>query len=258
MQDRGLHGTQLAEGGGGRLQLFLGGVALEGQHLAVGTQQRDAPGGQPVQRCHGTGRHHVDRGQLAHDLFGTAADHGHMVQAEQFDDLREEVRPPQQRLQQGDLQVLADQGERDPGQTGAGTDVADRHALGHDLGEHRAVQQVPLPQARHLTRADEPPLHSCLGQELGVPDRIREAIAEYVTSMLGSRGELSCLRHGDRPSVPHRRVERRPPELQADKVRPRLRNRRGRRHIRTEISWATRRRSAAAPRPRTRCAVRRP
>jgi len=72
---------------------------------------------------------------------------------------------------------------------------------------------MPLPEAGYLSWADEPTLHACLGQELGVSDRITEAIAEYLACHLRRRGELRCLRHGDRPSVPHQRCERRPPEL---------------------------------------------
>ncbi|MFD7874827.1 hypothetical protein ACFV5G_12095 [Streptomyces sp. NPDC059766] len=49
---------------------------------------------------------------------------------------------------------------------------------------------MPLPQAGHLPRADQPTLDSCLSQELGVPDRILEAITEYLTRLLGRRGEL--------------------------------------------------------------------
>ena len=136
-----------------------------------------------------------------------------MVESQQFDDLGEEVGTPQQRLEQRDLQIVPDERQRNAGQAGTRADVAHGHPLRDDLGEHRAVQQVPLPQAGHLTRADQPSLHARLGQQLGVPDRIREAITEYVTCLFGRRGELHCLRHGDRPSVPHQRHQRRPPEL---------------------------------------------
>ena len=89
-----------------------------------------------------------------------------------------------------------------PGQPGARTHVADRHTLGHHLGEHRAVQQVALPQARHLARADQPALDARVGEQLRVPDSLREALTEYRPRLLGRLGELRCLRHGDRPSVP--------------------------------------------------------
>ncbi len=150
----------------------------------------------------------MDRLQLAHDLLGTAAHDGDVVEAEEFDDLGEEVSTAEQRFEQGDLDVLADQGQGNAREAGAGADVADRHSVGHDLREDRAVQQVPFPQAGHLTWADQAALHTRVGEQLGVPDRIVEAIAEHLARLLGRGGKLRCLRHGDRPSVPQKRIGR--------------------------------------------------
>lgn len=161
-----------------------------------------------VERGDRPGRHHVHRLKCAHDLLGAAAHDGHMVEAEEFHDLREEGGPAQQRFEQRDLEVLTDECQRDTGESGTGADIAHGHALGHDLGEHRAVQQVPLPQSGHLTRADQPALHSRLGQQFRVPDRVREAIAEYLARLLGRGGSSAASVTGDRPSVPLERSGR--------------------------------------------------
>lgn len=93
-----------------------------------------------------------------------------------------------------------------PGRPAAGAHVAHGDALRHDLGQHGAVQDVPLPQPGHFPGTDETTLHPRVGQQLRVPDRVRVALAEYRSGLFRSRGKLCCLRHVDRPSVPRYRV----------------------------------------------------
>ncbi|GAA4953322.1 hypothetical protein GCM10023238_19650 [Streptomyces heliomycini] len=119
-----------------------------------------------------------------------------MVQSEQLDDLGQEVGAPEQRLQQSDLEVLPDQRQGNARQAGPRAHVTHHHAFGHDLREHRTVQQVPLPQSGNLARPDQAALHARLSEQLRVPDRVLEAIAEHLACLLGRGGKLRCLRHG--------------------------------------------------------------
>lgn len=95
-----------------------------------------------------------------------------------------------------------------PGRPAAGADVAHRHSVRHDLREDRTVQQVPFPQPGHLTWADQAALHTRVGEQLGVSDRILEAIAEHLARLLGRGGSSAASVTGDRPSVPQKRIGR--------------------------------------------------
>lgn len=148
----------------------------------------------------------MNRLQRPQDLLGPAADDRHVVQPQQLDNFLKEIRPPKQRLQQGDLQIRTHQRQRNTRETGAGTHIADRDALGHDLGEHRTVQQVPLPQPRHLTRTDQPSLDPGIGKQFRVPDSLREELTENRPRPFGRLGKFYLRRHGNRPSVPHYRT----------------------------------------------------
>lgn len=145
----------------------------------------------------------MDGLQRPEHLFGPAADDGHVVQPQQLDDLLEEVRTAQQWLKERDLQIGAHQCQRDTREAGARTHIAHRDALGNHLGEHRTVQQVALPQARHLARTDESSLDARVREQLRVPDSLWKELTEYRLRLLGRLRELCFLRHGDRPSVPH-------------------------------------------------------
>ncbi len=55
-----------------------------------------------------------------------------------------------------------------PGSPAPEPEVADDRALGDRVGEHRAVEQVPLPQPGHLARTDQAAHGSRVGQPAGV------------------------------------------------------------------------------------------
>lgn len=141
--------------------------------------------------------------QSPEHFLGPAADDRHMIQAQQLDDLLKEVGPPQKRLEQRDLQIGAHQSQRNTGKPGPGPHVAHRDALRNHLGEHRTVQQVALPQSRDLARTDQTPLDPRIRKHLRVPDSLWEELTEYRLRLHGRLREFCCLRHGDRPSVPH-------------------------------------------------------
>lgn len=140
------------------------------------------------------------------NLLGPTAHNRHVAQPQQFDDLLKEIRPPQQGLQQGDLEVRTHQCERNTREARAGAHIADRDALGHDLGEHGTVQQMPLPKPRHLTWTDQSPFHSGIRQQFRVPDSLREELAENRLRAFRRLGKLYFRRHGNRPSIPHYRT----------------------------------------------------
>ena len=100
-------------------------------------------------------------GPAAHDLD--------VGEPEVVDDLGQEGGPPQQRLDQGDP---AGPGGRSPA-PGPGRPAPlpmSQTVLPSGIGvaQHRAVQQVPLPQPRHLPRADQAAHHARVGQGRGV------------------------------------------------------------------------------------------
>ena len=75
--------------------------------------------------------------------------------AELGDRLLEELHPAGHRLHQGQREIRPGQAQRDARQPGTAADVDDPGALGHGLGDRRAVEHVPLPEPRDLPRADE-------------------------------------------------------------------------------------------------------
>lgn len=59
--------------------------------------------------------HRLERAQ---NLLGPTTHNRHMVQAQQLHHFLEEIRAPEQGLQQGDLEVGANQRQRDAGKAG--------------------------------------------------------------------------------------------------------------------------------------------
>ena len=57
--------------------------------------------------------------------------------------------------------------QRDARETGAAAHVDDAGTVRDHLGHHRTVEQVPLPQPRHLPRTDEAPGHPVGGEHGG-------------------------------------------------------------------------------------------
>ena len=123
-----------------------------------GPHQAAAPADQPGERGDGPGGHHVDRADGGGDrpLLGAAPDDP-PAQAgrngELGDDLLQELHAAGHRLHEGQREVRPGQAERDAGQARTAAHVDDAGALRDRLGDGRAVEDVPLPQPRHLARA---------------------------------------------------------------------------------------------------------
>ncbi|MET9943280.1 glycoside hydrolase family 16 protein, partial [Streptomyces halstedii] len=50
---------------------------------------------------------------------------------------------------------------------------------------------MPLPQPRHLARPDQTPLHPGIGQELRVPDSLREELSEHRLRLFRCLGDAA-------------------------------------------------------------------
>ena len=122
-------------------------------------------------------------------LLGSAADHLDLVlETELLDDLVEEARPAQQRLDQRHPQVRPGDRQHHAGQAGARADVGHARRLRHQLGQHRAVEEVPLPQPGSLARADQAPDHALGREQLGVPLGERQPADSEHPPRLGGHG----------------------------------------------------------------------
>jgi hypothetical protein len=93
---------------------------------------------------------------------------GDVVEAELVDDLVEERRTPEQRLDERHVEVRPGDRDDESGQAGARPDVADAGTLGDRLGQDGGVEDVPVPQPGSLAGADQSAHHALGRQELGV------------------------------------------------------------------------------------------
>jgi hypothetical protein len=109
-------------------------------------------------------------------------------QLERRHHLTQPCHPSQQRLDERHLDVRPRDRDDEPRQAGTRTDVDQPHVRRHELDHCGAVQQVPLPQPRHLTRAEQSAFHAGRRQRLRVPLGHLESIAEE----LPCRGVHPC------------------------------------------------------------------
>lgn len=155
--------VQIASCGG---QLSCGRGTFHCQHQAARSAQGKAPAGQPVEWCYRPGRHYIEL-PIAH-LLGPRSQHLGVVDTQPVDDLRQEGRPAQQRLDQHHPDVRANQGQHNARQSRAAPDIGDGCVSRNQPLNHRTVQQVPIPQLRHLARPDQPPHCPVRRQDVGV------------------------------------------------------------------------------------------
>ena len=88
-------------------------------------------------------------------------------------------------------EVRSGERERDPGQAGAAADV-DRPGAGRDqLGHHRRVQQVPVPQPGHLPGPEQAAHGAIRRQQLRVRHRAVEGAAEDLGGSRRRRRQLA-------------------------------------------------------------------
>ena len=138
---------------------------------ASGRHQR----GQPVQRRDRAGGDHVAAERVRGRSIrwppprpGRGPPVPILARPSRSTDLDQERGPSGQRLDQGDREVGPRHRQHDAGQTGAGADVDHRRAGRDQLGDRRAVEQVPVPDPGCLPRADQAADHPVGGQQFGV------------------------------------------------------------------------------------------
>jgi hypothetical protein len=106
---------------------------------------------------------------------------------ELLDRIVKESGTSQERLDQIDPQIGPAQREHQAGQAGSTADIDDARLMREQVGDDGAVEQVPIPQAGHLTRADQAAGQGLRGEEVGVTGGQLEAITEHI---LGRRGRI--------------------------------------------------------------------
>ena len=118
------------------------------------SHQRHRPTREPVHRSHRSRRHHIEH-SLTVELLGPPPMDGHVGQFHCGGSQVQKRGTTQQRLHQSHLKIRSPDRQGDSGQAGPAADVAHGAALGHQLGDHRAVQDVPLPESRNLPGPDQ-------------------------------------------------------------------------------------------------------
>ncbi len=155
-------------------------LPLHRQHPTAGFEQRQTPTRELVQRRHRSGRDDVDptRGVAHGSLLGASANHGDR-QAEEFDDLGQELSPPQQRLDQSDGDVRPGQPQRNARQPRAATHVGNPVPRVQEFGNRGAVEDVPFPQTIDFAGPDQPTLYTGTGQNRGILLCQLQPVTEY-------------------------------------------------------------------------------
>lgn len=149
------------------LDLGSGLLTLHREQRAARLQQRKAPSHQSVKwryRACGSplrSSHHITHHGI---LSPTMDDPDLSIQPQVGHHIVEKRNPAGQRLDQIESEVGAPAGQREPGQAGPRPDIDDPRVRRHQFPDNGAVQQVALPQARHLAWADQPTEHTLAGQ----------------------------------------------------------------------------------------------
>ncbi len=151
-------------------QFRLGAGALHREQPSVRCQQGKAPPSQPVEGRHRPRDYPVGGCQLRRDqaIFDPAGDDiDPLREAQRVHRRPEEVCSTTQRVDQSDGQVGPHDRQHDTWQSRSAADVEDGCTLRQQLGDERAVHQMPIPQPRSLTRTDQAPGDPVVGQQVG-------------------------------------------------------------------------------------------
>ena len=180
--------------------LVRGRGSLERQQPAADGGQRQAPSGEPVQRCYRPGGDDIGGdGGSAGEVFRPAPDdRDGRVEAERCHRLGQKGGTSCQRLDQRDAEIRSSHCEHDTGQTGTRAHVNHRSADRDHLGHNGAVDQVPFPDARRLARADQTADDAVGDQQFGVGLGQRQAAPEHRPRSLEEVGRRSGARRSRR------------------------------------------------------------
>jgi len=145
---------------------------LDSENAPPGPSQGKTPSHQPSQGRHGPRRHDVRARPVTKHrcVFGSTTDHLNW-QIKRLNHLAQEGRPPQQRLDQRDLQVWPGDREHNAWQARSTSDVQDHAVLTQELTDHCTVQQMTRPQPFAFSRTDQASHRRHGRQRIGVPPR---------------------------------------------------------------------------------------
>lgn len=138
------------------------------------------PTQQAVQRRNGATADHIEA--VVSLILRAATNHvDPIAQTQVRNRLNQEGMTSQERFQERNPQIRAQHRERDPGKTGAASDVDDRGVRRQQRGGSNAVEDVPLPDPIGLTGSDQASLDARTSQYVDIATNQRIAGAEHIT-----------------------------------------------------------------------------
>jgi hypothetical protein len=163
-------------------QFLFGGLPLDRQQLAARAEQPSRPASEPVERRDRSRRRDI-RLDGTGEIFGTAPDNGGVRQIQRRHALFKENRTAEQRLEQHHVHFRPKHRKHHPWQPGPGPDVDEIAVVRQQLGDNRAVQQVPVPEAGRLARTDQAALHAVSREQFREPDGRVNRASEHLRSL---------------------------------------------------------------------------
>lgn len=196
VDDRGTS-AEAVDRGHVHLGFLSRGGTLDREQPTTGYGQRQAPRGESIEGSDGTCGDDLGRRYLSDQFLGPAAYHRHPAgQLQRLDDLGQERGAPGKRVDQDDGQVGTCDRERDPGQSGTGTDIDDGHVIGNHFHYRDRVEQVPVPDPGRLAGSDQAAYHAVGDQQVGVPLGERKPVGKENPSRRYQRLGWMDLGHG--------------------------------------------------------------
>ncbi|BBZ31143.1 hypothetical protein MMAD_54380 [Mycolicibacterium madagascariense] len=140
-------------------------------------------------------------------LLRSPADYRHR-NTEQLDDLAEKLRPPQERLDQGDRDVGPRQPQGNARQSRATADVCDALPRVQQFGHRGAIQNVPFPESIDFPWTNESTLDAGAGQHGRILLCQLEAFPEHCRSGRRRRRRFTMfhVKHPPTPTPPATRT----------------------------------------------------
>jgi hypothetical protein len=161
-----------------RRQFPFGVLPLDSQNLPARPEQSGGPSGKPVKRGDRPRGRHVGLDDAGH-LLGTGTDDSRVRQIQLANALLQEDRTAKQRLEKDHAHPGPEHGQHYSRQPRARSDVDELATIRQQLGNHRAVQQVPVPEAGRLPGADQAACDAFSGEQVSELDRLGECRTEY-------------------------------------------------------------------------------
>lgn len=123
-------------------------------------------------------------------LLGTPTENLDIVEPKGFDDLVQKSDAPKERLNQLHSEIRAGDRQGDPRKAGTRADIDNTLPVVDNLGQHRAVEDVTVPESPDLTRTDKATDDSGVPQPTGIINREAEAVSEDRLGFRGRGGDV--------------------------------------------------------------------